>query len=360
MNSQRVLVIRLSAIGDVIRTLPAVKALKESAPSSYIAWVVEEPSKTILESQPEIDEVILFPRKRLERGLKSPLRWWTVPKELATFVKGLRKRRFDVVLDFHGLLKSGLISLVSGAPKRIGFDRRSTKEGNSFFSTVKVDLPREKVNRFDRNLALLRGLGLEINNVRPVLHIPSKELEWADIFFEQLPYPLPKPLVAIHPGTSSRTPYKRWLPERYSHLADRLIRELGAGILFTWGPDELEWVEKIRSQMVGPSFVAPRTDSLTQLGGIFRRCDLYIGGDTGPLHVASFVGTPVVAIFGPTHPVVNEPVGLHRMIRKEVGCNPCRKYFCEELTCMKSVTVDDVFDAAREILNEKARIERSI
>jgi ADP-heptose:LPS heptosyltransferase len=89
------------------------------------------------------------------------------------------------------------------------------------------------------------------------------------------------------------------------------------------------------------------------LGEIFRRCDLYIGGDTGPLHIASFVGTPIVAIFGPTHPVENEPAGPHRVVRKEVGCNPCHKYSCEDLACMRSVTVDDVFGAVQEILNER-------
>lgn len=359
MDSRRILVLRLSAIGDVLRTLPAVKALKEHDPSSYIAWVVEEPSKDLLESQPEIDEVVLFPRRRWTKGLKSPLGWFKTAKEVIDFVQALRRKQFDLAFDFHGMLKSGLISFLSGSPRRIGFDRRSTKEGNSLFSNVKVALPGERINRYRRNLILLRGIGLEIEDFEPSIHLPAKDRKWADSFFGQLPNPLRRPFIVIHPGTSLKTRFKRWLPDRYSQLADRLVQELGAGILYTWGPGELEWVEEIRNLMKEPSSLAPRTETLTQLGEIFRGCDLYIGGDTGPAHVASLVGTPIVAIFGPTHPVENEPIGLHRMIRKDVGCSPCHNYHCEDLICMRSVTVDDVFNGAREILIERGARKES-
>jgi lipopolysaccharide heptosyltransferase I len=351
--------LRLSAIGDVLRTLPAVKALKEHDPSSHITWVVEEPSQGLLESQPEIDEVILFPRRRWTQGLKSPRAWYKTAKEVRAFVQALRQKQFDLALDFHGMLKSGLISFCSGSRRRIGFDRRSTKEGNSLFSNVKVVLPREEISRYRRNLLLLRGIGLEIEDFKPSLHLSVKDWKWADSFFSQLPNPLRRPFIVIHPLTSQKTRFKRWLPDRYAQLADRLVRELGAGVLYTWGPGELEWVKKVRNLMEEPSFLAPRTESLTQLGEIFRRCDLYIGGDTGPLHVASFVGTPIVAIFGPTHPVENEPIGPHRAVRKDVGCNPCHNYSCEDLACMRSVTVDDVFGAVREILAERGARKES-
>lgn len=109
MDSHKILILRLSAVGDVIRTLPAIKALKEHTPSS-ITWIVEEPSQDLLESQPEVDEVILFPRKRWTQGMKSLRRMWGTIGEMWEFIMGLRKRRFDVVLDFHGILKSGLLS----------------------------------------------------------------------------------------------------------------------------------------------------------------------------------------------------------------------------------------------------------
>jgi lipopolysaccharide heptosyltransferase I len=360
MEHRKFLILRLGAVGDVIRTLPAVKALKNYYPSSHIAWVVEEPSQALLESQPEIDEVILFHRKRWTDGIKSPREMRRTAGEALGFITDLRRRGFDTVLDFHGILKSGLISFFSGAPKRIGFDRRSIKEGNFLFSNVKVQLQEERVSRYQRNFGLLKGIGLKVNGFRQSLHIPQKDQEYVESFFNGLSIPANSPLIAIHPGTSLKTFYKRWMANQYSQLADRLIRELRASVIFTWGPEELRWVEDIQKEMKEVSILGPKTESLTQLGEVYRRCDLYVGGDTGPMHIASFMGIPVVVIYGPTDPIVNEPLGQHRKVRKEVGCNPCRNRSCKELTCLKAITVEDVFKATTEflsILPQSAKIE---
>ncbi len=243
MESCKFLIVRLSAVGDVLRTLPAVKALRESFPFSRITWIVEEPSMSLLESQPGIDEVILFPRKRWTRGIKSIKGIRRTLKEVRNFIISFRGRRFDVVLDFHGILKSGLLSYVSGAQKRIGFDRESTREGNFFFSNVKVSLPSKRLNRFDRNFGLLKGLGLEVKRFHHVLRIPPEDQDYIDSFFKKTLFSPRRPLIAIHPGTSPKTAYKRWMPEQYSLLADRLIHDLGGSVIFTWGPGELKWVE---------------------------------------------------------------------------------------------------------------------
>jgi lipopolysaccharide heptosyltransferase I len=350
MEHRRFLVLRLGAVGDVIRTLPAVKALKEYYPSSHIAWVVEEPSKALLASQPEIDEVILFPRKKWTKGIRSAGKMFTTMGEVLGFARDLQSRKFDTALDFHGILKSGLISFFSGASRRIGFDRGSSKEGNFLFSNVRVKLQNEKVSRYRRNFSLLKGIGLEVNGFKQGLHIPKKDHEYVDSFFNRLSMPEKSPLIAIHPGTSSKTSYKRWMPNLYSQLADRVVRELGASVIFTWGPEELNWVEDIQRKMKEASILAPETESLTQLGEVYRRCRLYVGGDTGPMHIASFMKIPVIVIYGPTDPIVNEPLGPHRKVRKDVGCNPCRNRSCRELTCLKAVTVDDVFKAVEEVL----------
>jgi len=350
MDDQKFLILRLSAVGDVIRTLPAVKALKEYFPSSTITWIVEEPSRSFLESQHEIDEVILFPRKKWTQGMKSLTEIWGTIGEMRGFVDGLRKRKFDVVLDFHGILKSGLLSFLSGSPKRIGYDRRSTKEGNFLFSNVKVKLPRERISRFERNLALLKGMELEERDLKYSLHISPEDREYVASFFSALSGPLGRPLIAIHPGTSAKAFFKRWKPDQYAQLADRLVQELNATVLFTWGDGELEWVEGIRKEIKSPSLFGPKTESLTQLGDVYRNCDLYIGGDTGPMHIASFMGIPAVVIYGPTDPIENEPIGNHIKVRKEVGCNPCHQYSCKDLFCIKAISADEVFGAAKEIL----------
>ena len=349
MESLKILILRLSAVGDVIRTLPAAKALKEQTPSS-ITWIVEEPSQAFLESQPEIDEVILFPRRRWTKGIKSFGEIGRTLGEMWGFIVGLRRRRFDVVFDFHGILKSGLLSFLSGSPKRIGYDRRSTKEGNFLFSNIKVKLPKERVSRFQRNLALLKGVGLEVRELQYSLHIPQKDREYVTSFFNTSSASLKRPLIAIHPGTSPKAFFKRWMPGHYAQLADRLIRELNATVLFTWGAEEIEWVEGIRKEMKEPSLLGPKTESLTQLGEVYRHCDLYIGGDTGPMHIASLMGIPAVVIYGPTDPIENEPFGNHIKVRKETGCNPCHKYSCKELICIKAISADEVFKATKKIL----------
>ncbi len=350
MENQKILVLRLSAVGDVIRTLPAVKALKEHSPSSSITWIVEEPSRALLESQPEVDEVILLPRKRWTRGIKSSRGIWRTIGESRGFIKDLRRRRFDVALDFHGILKSGVLSFLSGSPKRIGYDRISTKEGNFLFSNVKVKLPQQKISRFERNLALLKGMGMEVGGSEYRLHIPPRDREYVASFFKVSSAFLNRPLIAIHPGTSQKAFFKRWMPDQYAQLGDLLVRKINACVLFTWGDGELEWVEGVRKQMTEPSLLAPKTESLTQLGEVYRNCDLYIGGDTGPLHIASLMGIPAVVIYGPTDPVENEPIGRHIKVRKEVGCNPCREYSCKKLVCIKAISAEEVFNATKEIL----------
>ena len=351
MDSHKILILRLSAVGDVIRTLPAVKALKEHTPSPSITWIVEESSRAFLESQPEVDEVILFPRKRWTQGIKSLRTIWGTIGEMWGFITGLRKRKFDVVFDFHGILKSGLLSFLSGSPKRIGYDRSSTKEGNFLFSNVKVKLPKERISRFQRNLALLKGMGLEVRELKYSLHIPPEDKKYVESFFNTSSAFLKRPLIAIHPGTNPKAIFKRWVPDQYAQLADRLVRELNATVLFTWGAEELEWVKGIRKEMKEPSLLGPKTESLTKLGEVYRHCDLYIGGDTGPMHIASLMGIPAVVIYGPTDPIENEPFGNHIKVRKEVGCNPCHKYSCKELVCIKAISADEVFKATKEILS---------
>jgi len=359
MAYARILILRLSAVGDVLRTLPAVMALREYFPSSHIAWVVEEPSKTLLESQPEIDQVIMLPRKRWTKGMKSIGKAWKTFTEMGQFIVELRRQKFDLVLDFHGIIKSGMISFLSGSPKRIGYDRKSSKEGNFLFSNIKVRLPEEKISRYQRNFALLKGLGLEVKDFEARLHIPQRDKEYIESFLVTLNPRLRRPSIAIHAGTNPKALFKRWMPGHYAQLADRLIRELDATIIFTWGPGELASVEAIRQVMTEQSVLGPETESLTQLGELFKHCDLYLGGDTGPMHIASLMGTPVLVIYGPpvlviygpTDPVLHEPLGRHKKVRKEVGCNPCRNRSCKDLKCLKSVTVDDVFKATKEILS---------
>ncbi len=346
-KTKRILIIRLSAIGDVLRVLPALQVLKQSYPHSYIAWAVEEKSRDILEAHPDIDDVLVFPKESLSARLKSPATFREGLRDFFSFIGTVREQRFDCVYDFHGLFKSGIISFLSGAPERIGFSRPFTRECNFLFNNRRYPLKKKRLNRIDRNLALLEQCGLEIRHTPPVIHIPADIQTGVSKFFRQSQVDRRRPVVAVHPATSSTTPYKRWEPYRYAVVADKVIEQHAAQIVFTWFGEELETVREITGLMKHRALVAPETENLCRLAAVFRNCDMYLGGDTGPMHLAAFVGIPVVAIFGPTDHVVNEPYICtpHIIIRKEVSCSPCRKYQCSKRTCMKNIREESVVRA---------------
>ncbi len=349
---ERILVIRLSAIGDVVRTLPAAHTLRERFPTAYIAWVVEERARDVLAHQPEIDEIIVFRRNRWKKGILNPLSFLGTIGEVYRFVRELRDKHYDIAFDFHGILKSGLISYLSGTKERVGFDRGYCKEWNHLFNNRRVSPRSDRISRFERNFALLGSLGLDGGKRDVYLHVPREDVAYVDQFFGSRIPGESGPLVAIHPGTSPKTTYKRWASAKYSELADRLVEELNVSVLFTWGPGEKAMVDEVRARMRRDSIVAPETRSLKQLAEIFRRCRIYIGNDTGPMHIASLVKTPVVGIYGPTDPIVNAPYEgtAHIIVRKDLPCSPCRNRGCKDVECMEAINTQDVFDAAKMLL----------
>lgn len=360
---RRILIIRLSAVGDVIRTLPALAVLRESFPSARIAWVVEEGANELLSDQPELDEVIVFPRAVLEKALFAG-RWVTLAREAWRFVRRLRSDRFDLILDFHGILKSGFMSRLSGAPVRVGFERGFCREGNQLFNNKRVSLPWTRISRFERNLRLLAGVGLNPHDAPFRLHVSPKERHDARAFFENHGLIGSYPVVALHPGTSEKTRYKRWFPEGYARVGDHLVREMDASIIVTWGPGERMIAERVQSLMRSPCVLSCPTRSLKALAAIYQHCHLYIGGDTGPMHLASLVGIPVVGIYGPTDHVVNAPYNgtPSIQVRKDLPCSPCRDRNCPRVDCLKAISHEDVAEAARDLLEraESVNARRSI
>lgn len=351
--SPKILIIRLGSVGDVVRTLPALRLLRDKFPNAHITWLVEEMVMDLLENHPDLDEILLFPRRKIVKGLLNPLTLIPTIKEPFKFVKELRRKKFDLVLDFHGIFKSGLLSFLSGAPKRVGFTRGFSKELNYIFNNLLINPGNQRLNRIEKNLALLAGIGIDPVELEPIIPITDEDRKKIDIFFSQNQINNHKPLIAIHPGTSSTTPYKRWYEERYAALADILIEKYHFQIIFTWGLGELPMVERITSKMKNRAWISCKTENLRQLSEIFRRCNLYIGSDSGPMHLAALVRTPVIALFGPTDPIVNAPSSKNRnlIIRKDVSCSPCRKFNCSSKICMKAIDYNDVLGAVIKLLN---------
>jgi ADP-heptose:LPS heptosyltransferase len=334
-------------VGDVVRTLPAASSLRAAYPGAHIAWLVEAGASSAVEGQSWIDEVLVFPRKALS-GTLGGLELRSFARELSRFLRRLRRRRFDLVVDFHSILRSGVLSWLSGSRCRAGYARPLGRELAYLFATHRARLSPGRMSRFARNGGLVRFLGVTAPPAATPLEVDAA----ARLRMQAQIGSGPRP-IAIHPGTSDATPHKRYSVEGYARVAQALAEEDGVPSIVTSGPAQadLALARAVVEMAAGAARLAPSTPTLGDLALLFAACRLYVGGDTGPMHVASLVGTPVLQILGPTDPVENAPYPgtPSRTVRVPLACSPCRNG-CSAVTCMRSVLPASVVAAARELL----------
>lgn len=349
--ADRILVVRLGALGDVVRTLPAVSALRAAYPGAHLAWLVEPASRGAVEGQPWVDEVLEFPRGCLTDDLRR-LRLGRFVARLAGFVRALRGRRFDLVVDFHAIAKSALLARASGAAARVGYAAPFAREGAAWLASARAVLAARRLPRFARNLALVEFLGVPAAARQAPLRVSAD----ARRALAEALGPAPAPVV-IHPGSSASTPHKRWSVEGWAAVARGLAGE-GWRVLVSHGPGGAERAiaDAIVAAAGGAAQPAPATGSLAELAALLEHARLFLGSDSGPLHVASLVGTPVVQLLGPTDPVENapHPGTPSRTVRVPVACSPCRRG-CAAATCMARIAPDAVLAAARTLLAAPGR-----
>jgi len=341
-RSPRILFIRLSAVGDVINTLPALEALRRGLPDAFIGYVVEDRAHDLITKHPSVNRVHLYKRKRWARYLHQPIHWWSILEEFGGFLHEIRRENYTVALDFQGNLKGALHGLLSGARRRIGFSRGHCKENNYFFNNEHVTPPgaTEKINRVDKFLSLVGALGVPLTS--PGYRLPETVEGRArvDAFLAGSGL---KNYAAIHPGTSDFGALKRWMPERFAALAERIGRETPLKPAITWGPGEKPLAEEIVAGSKGQAILAIETKNILDLAELIRSAKLYVGCDSGPLHLSSAVGTPSVALFGPKDPRTYGPYNPHHrvVLKGELGQGS-----------MEAISVDDAFGAVRDLLAE--------
>jgi heptosyltransferase-1 len=349
--ADRILVVRLGALGDVVRTLPAASALRAAYPGAHVAWLVEPASRGAVDGQPWVDEVLVFPRSELSDDLRR-LRLGRFAARLARFVRALRRRRFELVVDFHSIAKSAWLARASGAATRVGYAAPVAREGASWLATARAQLAERPVSRFARNLGLVEFLGVPVAPRAAPLRVPPDARQ----ALAEVLGPGPA-LVVLHPGTSAHTPHKRWSVEGWAAVARGLAAE-GCRVLVSHGPgaSERALADAIVAAAAGAAQQAPATDGLGELAALLERARLFLGSDSGPLHVASLVGTPVVQLLGPTDPVENapHPHTPSRTVRVPVACSPCRRG-CAAAACMARIAPDAVLAAARALLAAPGR-----
>lgn len=330
-----VLVIRLSALGDVLFAMPAVSALASSGMARRITWLVEDRAAGLVRRVPGLDEVAVFPRR-------TPSRW-------LSHAVAMTARRDDLVLDLQGNAKSRLQRLLLRAPRKVGYDAPLAREGAQAGLSERFVPPLSARHRVAAHLSLLASLGVPVPRgdvPRPVLGLAqaSRRLA-ADVRAAGT-----GPLVLLHPGTSVFGRFKRWAPSAFADLGNRLVLSHGARLLISGGPGEDDLVHALRAHLQSPPLVPPTT-SLDDLMALLDVADLVVAADSLPLHLANALGTPVLGLYGPKDPDVTGPFwDRARVVRAGVACSPCTLRRCGDPICMERLTVEAAFDAAVALL----------
>ena len=342
-----ILIIKLSAVGDVVHSLPFLEVLRDRFPSAMIDWVVEEDASGIVESHPEIDRLIIFPRKSwLKRFIKKG-EYIGVGKEVTKFLKELKSRRYDIVVDLQGLLKSGILTFLANGKRKIALN--GGREGSLIFTNEKVAIPDPDLHALDKYLCIARYLGATNPVWNGQIPIYDTDEEHVDYLLGGIGYN--STLVAVNPMAKWES--KLWELHRFASLADTIKEELGAGVVFTGSEGDKAAIEDIRSGMKTRALNLAGKTTLKELAYLYQKCAAVICTDTGPMHVAAAMGSPVVvALFGPTSPLRTGPYGAkHRVIRAGLECSPCFKKRCDDMSCMKKITVEMVFDTVKEVIS---------
>lgn len=300
-----ILVLRLSAMGDIVRTLPAVRLVRARLPQARIHWAAWEPWTQLLEGHTAIDTAVGLPRRELRRLARSPLTWPALLGATRRIGSELRALTPGLALDFHGDFRTGLLGRMSGARVRIGYEGHQQKEGNRFFTTHRVEAGERRRSRIERNLDLVRALGLPDGPLPDAgLSIGAADASAADTIVRSLASGSAGYAV-LNPGASERQAYKR-PPSSLFAAAARTLAELGVTPIVVNGPGEEQDAERVLAAAKGLARHAPAT-SLKTLAALLSGARVFVGGDSGPLHLACGVGCPVVGLYGPTDPVVNGP-----------------------------------------------------
>ena len=321
-----ILVVRLGALGDIVHAVPAAAALRHAFPDAGIDWLVDAKHRDIVELVTTVDRVI---------ALENPtVAGW------AAAVRDLRRNAYDVAIDLQGLLKSAVLARASGAARIVGFSiwHLREKTARPFYSDVQETEPGHVIRK---NLRLLRAVGVEDDVIRfPLAAAPSRALD------EIRARIAPGPFALINPGAA--WPNKRWAAERFGELAGFLKEQCGLTPVVLWGPGEERLADSVVAASANAAIAAPPT-GLTDLVALSRAAALVVSGDTGPLHIATAVGTPTVSLFGPTDPDRNGPYQTDDVVVSRYdtcGCHYDRECH-QDRWCLGDVTVAEVSAAVQ-------------
>lgn len=336
---ERILIRGVNWIGDSVLTLPAIKAIRKRFSNAHISLLVKPWVSEIFKENGDIDEIILYNKDRLK------------------IVKELRQKGFDMAILLQNAFDAAFIAWLAGIPERIGYNR--DLRGPLLTKAIPLDKSILKKHQVYYYLNLLNSIGIDTPEPQPYIHLIDEERERAkgllnDLFGKEDE----SPIIGLNPGATYGSS-KRWLAERFAELASRIINELKGRVIIFGSPSEIQIANQVFNNT---SRITHRTSRISNMAGkttlreliaIISECDVFVTNDSGPMHIASALFIPTVAIFGSTNPLTTSPFGEgHKVITKNLPCSPCLKRECPEghLRCMTDITVDEVFNAVKDVL----------
>lgn len=321
---RRVLIVLFGAIGDVVRGLPLAQRIRAGWPQARVAWAVEPAAAPVLEGHPAVDDVIRFDR---DGGLPAFLR----------FARQARAWRPDVALDLQRHLKSGVATWLSGAPLRVGFHWRNSREANWFFANRHIAPVEFLSSKLEHYLRFADHLGLPPVPLSFGLAPTAEE----EARVERLLVGVARPFAAVCPGASWAT--KQWFPEQNAAVC-RGLSERGLGVVLLGGAGDVEFAAAVVANRPGPLLNLAGRSSLRDAIAILDRAAVAVGPDSGPMHICAALGTPVVSLWGATSPARSGPAGFgHLVVPGRADCSPCYRRHCPiERACMRAITPEAV------------------
>lgn len=329
---EKILLIRLSSLGDIVLTTPAIRAIRAHYPNAYLAMLVAKQSAEVLRNNPHLNEIIQFNRTAKDKDTKEMLR----------IIRILRQREFAVSFDFQRRFRTELLMYFSGASERVG---------KGMLCTIRVPIQGNK-HATEHYFDLLRAAGIPAEDRQLEIFLSNTERADACFTFEEAGISEIPLKIGLFPGAGWKL--REWMPERFAAIGDRLVEEYNAQVILFGGPKEVELVRNVSSLMRHPSYSFAGILQLRQLAACIEKCDLFLSNDTGPMHIAAAVRTPTLALFGPGNHIKFQPIGdEHNMIRHDVPCSPCKQFTdkCKDNICMKKITVDEVWDTISQMID---------
>ncbi|MFH1398403.1 MAG: lipopolysaccharide heptosyltransferase II [Candidatus Omnitrophota bacterium] len=336
MATKRILIFNVNWLGDVLFSTATIRNIRYNFPDAIIACVIPPRCYPVLKDNPHLDEIIIFDESGKHFGL-----WGKI-----AFIRQLKTGKFGLAFLLHRSFTRALICYLAGIPVRIGYCT-----GKQWLVLTKKIIPpdRDRVHRIDYYLNIIQKAGLKAEDRYTEFFITDEDDKFIQDFLSKKEIQQGDFIVGVNPGGNWLP--KRWPKELWVSLIDRLTRECGAKVILTGGPEDLVLSRDIGSKLSDKSITACGLLSLKQLGALFKRLDVFITADSGPIHIANAVGCKnIIGLFGPTNPLITGPYPGDNVIilKKEIGCRiPCYKVNCPDNRCMKAITVDDVVEQVK-------------